>query len=100
MLHAVEPAHALAAWIESPPFRALDTRAAGDPDLRLFVVAARPDALFVEIAEGILCPKGTSLWVEGRGSFEVTGVLTRHGPEGSRTYMWLRPDRSRSRSEP
>ena len=93
MPHANDPAQTLLAWIEPPPFRDLDSRVADEPDLRLFVVATRHDELFVEIAEGIPCPNGTPLWIEDRGSFEVTGVLSRHGPRGSRTYMRLRPDR-------
>lgn len=93
MPDANDPAHTLVAWFEPPPFRDPDVWVAGEPDLRLFVLAARHDVLFVEIAEGIPCPSGTPLWIEGRGSFEVTGVLSRHGPGGSRTYMRLRPDR-------
>ena len=93
MPDAIDRADTLLAWIEPPPFRDLGARVADEPDLRLFVLAARQDVLFVEIAEGVACPNGTPLWIEGRGSFEVTGVLSRHGPRGSRTYMRLRPDR-------
>jgi hypothetical protein len=89
MLDVTHRCDVLLAWIEPPPFRDLDARTEDEPDLQLLVVADRGTTLFVEIAEGIPCPRGTWLWVEERGSFEVTGVLSRCGQTGSRTYMRL-----------
>jgi hypothetical protein len=89
MLHLTHHPAVLLAWIEPPPFRDIDVRTEDEPDLRLLVLADRGTTLLVEVAEGIPCPRGTSLWVEERGSFEVTGLLSRPGPGGSRTYMRL-----------
>ena len=92
MFDTVDTAQMLLAWIEPPPFRDLDSTE-DEPDFRLLLISDEGPVLLVEVAEGVPCPKGTMLWVEDRGSFQVTGVLSRMGPGGSRSYMRLRASR-------
>ncbi len=90
MLTSIGRSQILLAWIEPPPFRDLDPISEDEPDLRLLLISDDGDVLLVELADGVPCAKGTTLWIEDRGSFEVAGVLSREGIGRSRTYMRLR----------
>ncbi len=90
MLTTIRRSEILLAWIEPPPFRELDPSSEDEPDLQLLLVSDEGDVLLVELADGVPCPNGTTLWIEDRGSFEVAGVLSREGIGRSRTYMRLR----------
>jgi predicted N-acetyltransferase YhbS len=76
--------------------RTAATSPTGEPHLRLQVVQDDDDALVVEIAEGHLGTRGSLLYLQDRGSFQVTAVLRRQGIGGARVYLRLRASRPRS----
>ena len=68
------------------------------PDLRVHLVRDEGDTLAVEVAEGHARSNET-VFVPGRGAYEVTATLTRSTVGGERVYLRLRPARSwRSRA--
>jgi len=89
MFEASDITRTLLAWTHARRLGGLPLQARGEPDLRLQVILDEGDLLFVEVAQGSPCPNGTMLWLEDRGSYEVAGVLSRKGAEGSRSYMRL-----------
>ncbi len=90
MLHDVDATRSISAWVQDLRSGGSTPLASGTPHLQLHLVHESESLLLVKVTSGVPRSKGTMLWLEERGSYEVEVVLRRQTARGLRSFMGLR----------
>ena len=90
MLDDVSAPRSISAWVQDLGSGGSTPLVSRTPHLQLHPVHESPSLLLVEVTRGAPRPKGTMLWLDERGSYEVEVVLRRQTARGMRSFMGLR----------